>query len=526
MIRLPAGHFRLLIAGIGEEAAATGDLDLTKSVTIGGAGARSTVVDALGVDRVFDVGGGVTASLSDLTITGGQVAGGGAGIRNLGTLTLVRDAAVGNRALGPGGGIESNGPALTITQSTIAGNQAYFGGGIQFANALTVMSSTVTRNVAGAPGSAMGSGGGIDGAASSPLLLRSSTVTGNQAFFGAGSGGGLDVPVATVQNSIVANNVAYASDQSTASVDNCAFATTSQGNNLSDGADCGFTHAGDRQGAPVLLGPLADNGGPTDTEAVLPGSAALDAGAGCPAADQRGAPRPRGKACEIGAYEVAGPLATTSAARSVGLASGLLTGTLDPGVQPTSFRFEYGLTTAYGSSTPLQWAAPGAPIPVSAFLAGLKAGTTYHFRLVATNADGAAAGADLSFVTLDRTRPVLSLLKVAPGIFRAVKGTKISLRLSEPATVTFKFDRVLVGVRRGRTCVAKTKRRRGRPCTRYLPIKGSLAQPGNAGTNSFHFDAKLGSRRLAPSAYRLSATPRDPSGNVGKRVVAAFRVRR
>jgi CSLREA domain-containing protein len=71
-IALPAGHYRLSIAGTGEDAAAKGDLDLTKNVTITGAGARSTTIDGLGVDRVLDVATGVTAVVTDVTVTGGR----------------------------------------------------------------------------------------------------------------------------------------------------------------------------------------------------------------------------------------------------------------------------------------------------------------------------------------------------------------------------------------------------------------------------------------------------------------------
>jgi hypothetical protein len=197
---------------------------------------------------------------------------------------------------------------------------------------------------------------------------------------------------------------------------------------------------------------------------------------------------------------------------------------VDPDVQLTSYRFDYGTTSAYGAQTPLQWLAPGASITVTAFVPGLRPGTTYHFRLVASNADGTSTGADVTFTTLDRTPPVLSLLRVAPGIFRAAKGTSISFTLSEAASVTFKVDHVVLGVRRGKSCVAKTRRRRGRPCTRYLPVKGSLTQAGRAGPNKLHFDALVGGRRLRPGAYRLDAKPRDAAGNLGKTVVAAFRV--
>jgi CSLREA domain-containing protein len=529
-IDLPAGLFRLGRAGPNENAGSTGDLDLTKSVLLTGAGARSTILDAAGLDRVFDIAPGVTALLADVTITGGFVDGNGGGIQNAGTLTLLRATIAGNEARTAtsrsGGGIASSG-TLVVTRSTIAGNRAYNGGGIEVGGTLSLTSSTVGGNVAGGPGS-NGSGGGIHGSTGATLSVSSASITDNVAFGGSGSGGGIAAPAATLANTIVANNVSHPPDQSAAFTDNCAVsALTSQGHNLSNGSDCGLTGTGDRPGVDPRLGPLADNGGSTDTEAPLTGSPAMDAGADCPSVDQRGVSRPRGAACEIGAYELAAPTVATSAAGSVGLTSAVLAGTLDPSLRETSFRFEYGTTTAYGSLSPLQWAGAGSgTIPVSALLTGLRAGTTYHFRLVATNPDGSAAGADQSFTTLDRTKPVLSLLRVAPGIFRPAKGTTISFRLSEDAVVTFKADRVRRGVRRGGKCVAGPRRRRLLPCTRYVPVRGSLAQKGHAGQNSLHFDARLGGKQLASGAYRLDATPKDSSGNTGKTAVAAFRIRR
>src|SRR6266581_647290 len=113
-ITLPAGRYRLSIPGAGEDAGATGDLDLTKNVTVAGAGARWTMIDATASDRVFDVASGVQAQITDATMTGGQMAGDGGGIRNLGVLRLVRDAIVGNRAQGSGGGIENGGSAMIL----------------------------------------------------------------------------------------------------------------------------------------------------------------------------------------------------------------------------------------------------------------------------------------------------------------------------------------------------------------------------------------------------------------------------
>jgi hypothetical protein len=523
-ITLPAGHYRLSIAGTGEDAAAKGDLDLTKNVTITGAGARSTTIEGLGVDRVLDVATGVTAVVTDVTVTGGQVAGDGAGIRNAGTLTLVRDAIVGNHALGVGGGVSSSGPALAVNQSTVSGNQASIGGGVSAGQVLTVTSSTINGNVAGGPGSIMGTAGGINGGLGSTVSLKSSTVTANQSFAGPGSGGGIEGSSPTVQNTIVAQNVAHAADQSTASVDNCSAATTSQGDNLSDSSDCGFTQSGDHQGVPVSLGPLTDNGGPTDTRAVVPGSAALDAGAGCPATDQRGAPRPRGAACDIGAYELAAPTATTAEMEMIGPSSVLLHGILGPGVQLASFGFKYGPTIAYGSTAPGGWIPPAlTPTSVSARVADLKAGTVYHFRLTATNADGTAVGADQTF-QLDRKRPVLGFLRAMPGIFRATKGTTFQFKLSEAATVTFKFDRVQPGARRRGKCIPRYKFRRGRPCTRYLALAGSLTAAGQFDANRFAFNGKLRNKRLGPGVYRLRAVAQDAAENASKTAIAAFRV--
>src|SRR3954452_23920216 len=75
-ISLPAGLFKLTIAGAGEDANATGDLDITGGLTLKGAGASSTTVDGNHLDRVFDVAAGKNVSLSGLTITGGRTADG------------------------------------------------------------------------------------------------------------------------------------------------------------------------------------------------------------------------------------------------------------------------------------------------------------------------------------------------------------------------------------------------------------------------------------------------------------------
>ena len=526
LIVLPEGQFRLAIAGPGENAGATGDLDLTGNVAVAGSGARLTSIDAEGIDRVFDVASGVTAQISELTMTGGQTPDGGAGIRNAGTLTLFRDAVSGNGTSGDGGGIQSS-TTLTVTQSTVAGNHARDGGGISFSGSMALRISTVSGNVAGGPGTS-GTGGGIHGSTTPALVLSSSTVTGNQSFNPLLAGGGLDVPSPVVDNSIIAANRAHLVDQSQGALSNCAHPVSSGGHNLSDGSDCALAQVGDQQGVPVVLGPLSDNGGPTDTQAVLAQSLALDAGAGCPLIDQRGVSRPRGRACDIGAYEFAPPLAVTTAATSIAFSSATLTGDVDPSYRETSVYFQYGPSTEYGSATPLRIVGAGnGLVSLTEPLSGLRQGVTYHFRLVAANAEGTTIGTDQSFTTLDRTKPSLTLLRVVPGLFHRKNGATFAFTLSEKATVTFRFDHVLRGVRRGKRCVKITRRNRHRrPCTRYLPVSGSVVQAAAEGPNSIHFDAMVGTKLLTFGAYRLRATPKDAAGNVGKTALAAFRVLR
>jgi hypothetical protein len=153
-----------------------------------------------------------------------------------------------------------------LTNTTVSGNTAQrAGGGIYNAGALTVTSSTVSNNTAS-------SGGGIS------------------SFTRYG-----DIGLANLKNSIVADN----------GVDNCAGSTSSSGFNLSNDFSCNLTGMGDLVVVDAMLFPLQDNGGPTETHALLAGSPAIDAGGpDCPPTDQRGVPRPLG-ACDIGAFELA-----------------------------------------------------------------------------------------------------------------------------------------------------------------------------------------------------------------------------
>jgi hypothetical protein len=122
--------------------------------------------------------------------------------------------------------------------------------------------------------------------------------------------------------------------------------------------------------------------------------------------DVDGDPRKIGTT-DIGADEfVVAPAATTGPADAVTTQSATLSGSVNANGAPTSYRFEYGPTTAYGSSTPTVGAGSGTgAVAAAATLSGLSPATTYHYRLVATNGGGATKGTDQTLTTASPPPP-------------------------------------------------------------------------------------------------------------------------
>jgi hypothetical protein len=107
------------------------------------------------------------------------------------------------------------------------------------------------------------------------------------------------------------------------------------------------------------------------------------------------------------------PAISSQRARDVGVNSARLTASVDPNGSATTFHFEYGTTTRYGNVTPDQSAGSGgSSVPVSTSVGGLAARTTYHYRLVATNAAGTTRGRDRTFTTV--RLPTGLTLQLAP----------------------------------------------------------------------------------------------------------------
>lgn len=243
----------------------------------------------------------------------------GGGIYSIaGTLTIDGSTIKDNRdngTTGEGGGLVVNGGSATVRNSTVSGNRSYRGGGISAAN-LKLINSTVSGN------SSFENGGGLYVRQS--VYLYNATVTDNVANAddsGSALGGGIYVVSGnslTLTNSIVQGNLRSNAVKPfpTLLSDECAGSLNSVGDNLLS-VDVDTTHctiAGSYGTGAANFGPLGDNGGATQTHALLTGSAAIDAGniGGCTdelglvlKRDQRGVKRPYGPRCDLGAFEAA-----------------------------------------------------------------------------------------------------------------------------------------------------------------------------------------------------------------------------
>ncbi|HXQ89602.1 MAG TPA: choice-of-anchor Q domain-containing protein [Solirubrobacterales bacterium] len=311
------------------------------------------------------------SSLGGLTVSYGQAAFGG-GIRNSeGSLTLTRVVVRGNEAIeeggteagAEGGGVYSEGP-LTLRETVVTENTARasggstltkaLGGGVVVTAPLTVEASTISGNVAEASGdgnAVTAQGGGLLGG--TEATISRSTISGNSVDADGGAsqlraqGGGVQSYEATISASTLAGNSATSAGLSlganlysilSTSVRDTIVADAlgeagscsgtpeidSGGFNLDEDGSCEFEAGSDLSGVPAGLDPvLRDNGGPTPTHALLPGSIAIDRGSSFgETVDQRGLPRPSdfpaignkegGDGSDIGAFELQVPPAGQS----------------------------------------------------------------------------------------------------------------------------------------------------------------------------------------------------------------------
>jgi CSLREA domain-containing protein len=431
-----------------------------------------------------------SGTLTNVTIAGNRTGTGGNGAAGQG----------GNGAAGTGGahgdgGFGGGGPG-GISE----------GGGLDAIGTATLTHATVAGNALGVAGSG---GIGTSGSGGSPPQP-------SQGFNPTARAGAIALVLGTVTlvTTIVASN----------STPSCDAPKPSDGGHNISFPDTSCPGA---QVDPALLA-LADNGGPTKTRALEPSSPALDAipasGAGCTTTDQRGVTRPQGAGCDIGAFELAPPVVAAGDASDITQTTATLHGAVTPNAGSATYRFEYGTTTGYGSSTP----DTGGAGAVAAAIAGLAPGTTYHFRIVATTAFGTAQSGDATFTTappagpapgpgpgptaaLDKLAPRFLSARLVPARFavnrkgrseravksrRARKGTTITFKLSEASRVVFAVQRALKKKRFGKAARFAVKAKKG--------------------TNRKRFSGRIGRRALKPGRYRLTMVATDAAGNRSK----------
>jgi hypothetical protein len=332
-LTLPAGVYTLKRVGAGEDLAASGDLDVTGTMTLGGAGVAATVIQGK-KDRVFHIAPGAQVEIRDLTITKGKVGGkgvtgndaSGGGVRNDGELLLERVVVTKNKAGDDAGGITNQG-VLVLVDVTLSSNKAKddAGGFDNDAGTVTLRGVTLSKNKAKdeaggfeseeagtvdgenvtVTGNKAREAGGVNVEQGGTLSLLNMTVTGNKAKEGGGGVNNEDGSTLELSSSVIAGNKKQ----------NCGGTITSLGGNVEAGTSCGFAGPADQGGvADAGLEQLADNGGPTATHALAPGSPAIDFGddAQCPLLDQRGLgrfddPAVAGSICDSGAFERQAP---------------------------------------------------------------------------------------------------------------------------------------------------------------------------------------------------------------------------
>ncbi len=325
--------------------------------------------DTGGNYRIFNVLFGSTVEINNLTVSNGRVFGSnnafGGGVRNDGTLTLrgcvVEKSTVLATFFGYGGGIHNAGD-LTLIDTILKGNavtaSASVGGGLHNTGTAAVYSSTITDNDATLFFDEAGAGGGLANAGT--MVVLNSTIALNRSRYGRGGGvfgynsltvishstiagnsvyeegGGIALNTASdllfLRNTIVAGNLV---SNPKSAPDDIFGVLSSSGHNLIGNTQggSGFDPNTDLLNVDPMLGALADNGGPTLTMALLPGSPAIDAGdnTDAPEFDQRGPGFPRivNGTIDIGAFEVQASPVTPLTHRPDFLALVLATADLD-----------------------------------------------------------------------------------------------------------------------------------------------------------------------------------------------------
>jgi 5-hydroxyisourate hydrolase-like protein (transthyretin family) len=383
--------------------------------SINSGGGSVTLIDSIASGNHANIGGGLNASS--------------------GAITLVNSTVSGNSTNNGGGGIYSNNSTIALTGSTVSGNTASYGGGIlDYTGSITLTNSTLSGNYAG------GAGGGIL-AVYSTVTLINSTVAFNTAYNATNGGGGVFLGQLSAsliaENSIIAQNLpgnGVAPDVRSANGGSVTLTNSLIGDKsgttliASATPDGNGNLIGGAAGLAIdpLFGPLANNGGPTQTHALLVNSPAIDRGSNGTAAglttDQRGLPRVSGVAMDMGAYEVQLPVvnfsvATISAKENSGTVN--VTVTLS---QPFGADVTIPFTVGGTASDPAKYTIDASPLVIPA---GQTSGTIAVHLVDSDNLEPAET-------------VVLTLGSVVNGVAGTVTSTTLTIKDKNLVpTVTF-----------------------------------------------------------------------------------------
>jgi CSLREA domain-containing protein/uncharacterized repeat protein (TIGR01451 family) len=360
-------------------------------------------------------------------------------LSSAGRVTLNGDEFDHNAAESNGVGAVDQVKSLTATDSSFIGNHGGFGAVFQI-NSGTLSMTNVTMSQNSSPNF----GGAIVFGLPIPTSLTNVTIAGNSAAPGEG-GGVFDTSNMTtgsgatgVLNTIIADNTG--GDCADAGSSSQVPGTVDPGHNLDSDSTCFKGDAStDTVGIDPRLGPPADNGGSVLTDALMPGSPAIDAGSGsgCPATDARGIARPQGTSCDIGAYEFAAAalaltkLAPANAVTGAAFAYTLTTTNSGPAPSTATTVVDqlpanstlFGATASQGTCS-----ASGAPAKVTCSLGTLAKGATATVSIVAAvskaeTATNTASATNDEGATATASADTAVTAPVAPAGARAPKAT-------------------------------------------------------------------------------------------------------
>ena len=262
-------------------------IEVTDSVTIQGLGADQLTISGLDQSRIFSFGSDddATYTIADVTLTDGEVArgdepspqtGGAIFLKNPGDTLIIERSVISSSASNGGGAVyvEGAGAELQISDSALVDNEANFNGSAVLTVGgvtTTIVNSTVSGNTSLNNFAALA----VQTLAgqSADMTLRFVTVNDN-----IGEGLRASVFSDATANITVSNSIVASSSLRNLLLEGSGASFTSLGNNIFDDASVASVLSSDLINTDPLLGPLADNGGPTPTHALLFGSDAIDRG--------------------------------------------------------------------------------------------------------------------------------------------------------------------------------------------------------------------------------------------------------